>query len=176
MHVALRLLLLTCALALGSCASLKSDSSPDTSARPIPSPLRGEFMVLSPAHLQRQDTCDSLPPRERVRIDDMQVVPERIRAGEEVNQVVSYTFCEPSEAVTVPGRISRVVTFQGREVFRDATSQIDFKPGVWAIGAIIGIPKSAKSGTYTMSTAIAYQGKKVEKSKTFYVATSSGRR
>jgi hypothetical protein len=133
-------------------------------------------MILPPEHMQRQYACDALQQREILRVDDVQVVPERIRAGEEVNQIVYYTFCPSAEPITVQGRMSRVVTFQGKEVFRDVTNHIEFKPGMWAIGVIIGIPKGAKGGTYTVHTAISYRDKNIEKRKTFSVDTAPGRR
>ena len=189
MQVCLRILLITLSLALGSCAPAPSSApstqpvptpppppAPEPVPRAVPTSLRGEFMILPPAQTQRQYACDSLQQKAMFRIDDMQVVPERIKAGEEVNQVVYYTFCSPSELVILQGRISLVVTFQGKEVFRDVTSNIDFKPGVWAVGAIIGIPKGAKSGAYTLDTTISYQDKNIGKRKIFYVDAPSGRR
>jgi len=178
MQVCLRILLLTLSLALGSCAPSPPTPplAPEPVPRAVPTPLRGEFMILTPAQTQRQSACDSLQQRTMFRIDDMHVVPERIKAGEEVNQVVYYTFCSPSELVILQGRISLVVTFRGKEVFRDVTSNIDFKPGVWAVGAIIGIPKGAKSGAYTLDTTISYQDKNIGKRKIFYVDAPSGRR
>jgi hypothetical protein len=65
--------------------------------------------------------------------------------------------------------------FAGKEVFRD-TGNYEFKPGSWAVGAIIHLPKQAKSGEYILHAAISYHNRNETRSTPFYIDASSQKR
>jgi hypothetical protein len=163
------LLLIVLALTLGSCA-------PQPTLRQVPVPLRGEFMVLTLAETQRKYDCGMSQQKAIFRIGDVQLIPDRVQPGEEVNQIVHYIFCLPSDTVTLPGRIMRVVSFQGKELRRDVTNDFSFKPGVWAVGALVGVPKGAKSGMYTLDITVLYQDQSIKQSQVFHVEAPPRRR
>ncbi len=183
----LRVTLVAVLLVLSHCAHMPDDPSaapsepvrlPEPLPEPasIPMPLRGDFQILALPYVQRKYNCGTPQQGVLFRVEDVHVVPGEVMPGEEVNQVVSYLLCPSSETAVMRGRITRVITFQGREVFRKVTDNIEFKPGLWALGVFVGTPKKAKNGTYVLHTTIVSQDHHIAPSKTFQIKGRPGKR
>jgi hypothetical protein len=132
-------------------------------------PLRGDFMMLTLKQTQRKYACSPSPQQGAFHLVDIQVIPERVKPGEEVNHIIQYALCSSSNSATMKGRITRIVYFQGKEVARDHTQDYEFKPGSWAFGRLLGVPKNAKNGAYAIHTTVSYQRQNEVRNSTFYV-------
>jgi hypothetical protein len=128
---------------------------------------QGEKMVLKPEQTQVKYACP-LHRQMRLHLEEVQVLPEVVTPGTEINQRIRYALCSTPPAGSLTGSITRTVRFQGAEMFRDSTDYA-FKPGTWVVDVFIGIPKVAGSGVYTLETTLRYGSQMLRKSDAFMV-------
>jgi hypothetical protein len=113
---------------------------------------QGEKKVLSPEQTQAKSACTSSRGA-LLYLEEVQVLPEVLAAGQEIHQRIRYAVCRAAAAGALKGSITRAVSFNGEEMFRDMTDY-EFKPGTWTVDVFIGIPKAAGSGTYSLDTTL----------------------
>ena len=115
----------------------------------------GDTMVYGPEKTQEQYSCASAK-RVILQLEEVQILPEVVPSEKEINHRIRYALCPYPRTEILGGDIVRVVRFNQRGVFRDAAFY-QFKPGTWIVDAFIGIPKGARSSTYTIGTAMKYK-------------------
>jgi hypothetical protein len=162
---AVRLLLLVAgALLLSGCMdSLRAVSQGIMASTRQP----GDTMVHTLEKTQEKYAC-VLAHTRRLTLEAVQVLPERVKPGTEINQRLQYAFCPLRSLDMLKGSITRTVRFKGRAVFRDITAYA-FKPGTWTVDVFIGIPQDAGSGVYAVSVALQYDYETLEGSNIFLV-------
>jgi len=161
---ALFLVLVTVSLMLSGCMdSLKAVSQSIIVSAREP----GDKMVRTLEKTQEKYACAFYSKR-MLKLEEVQVLPERVTHGQEINQRLQYAFCPFTPLETLQGSITRAVLFKGSEVFRDTTAY-EFKPGTWTVDVFIGIPQEAGSGVYTVNVALRYANETLEESHTFIV-------
>jgi hypothetical protein len=127
----------------------------------------GEKMVRTPEKTQEQYSC--VPYGRRVfQLEEVQVLPDTVASGREVNQRIRYAFCPATPSETLRGRIIRTVLFKGVEMFRDVADH-EFKPGTWTVDVFIGIPKEAQSGTYALDVVVKYSKQTIKETRSLVV-------
>jgi hypothetical protein len=103
-----------------------------------------------------------------LKLEEVQIVPDIVTAGKEINQRLQYAFCPFTPSETLKGNITRTVLFKGKAVFRDTTAY-EFKPGTWTVDVFIGIPKEAGNGIYEVNVALRYGNETLTQSNAFIV-------
>jgi hypothetical protein len=124
-------------------------------------------MVSAPEKTQGQYSCTTAK-RVVFHIEDVQILPEVVSSGQEINHRVRYALCPFPRGEIVGGDIVRVVRLNQQELFRDVDIY-QFKPGTWIVDALIGIPKEAQGGTYTIETIMKYKKISINNKKSFTV-------
>jgi len=128
---------------------------------------QGEKMVRTPEKTKEKYAC--VPSRKSIlQLEEVEVLPEAVTPGKEINQRIRYAFCPFTPSSTLKGSITRTVLFKGKQMFRDTTDN-EFKPGTWTVDVFIGIPKEAESGVYALDVALRYENQTLKKSNSFIV-------
>jgi hypothetical protein len=127
---------------------------------------QGDKMVRTPEKTQEKYVC-VLYSKRMLKLEEVQVLPDVVTPGKEINQRIQYAFCPFVPSETLKGSITRTVLFKGNEVFRDTTAY-EFKPGTWTIDVFIGIPKEAENGEYALTLALQY-GKETLKERNSFI-------
>ncbi len=158
------LLLVAVSLMLSGCiGSLKAVSQDIRASTRTP----GDQMVRTLEKTNEKYAC-TLNGTKMLTLEEVQVLPEKVTPGKEINQRLQYAFCPLTPSETLQGSIIRTVLFNGRGVFQDTTAY-EFKPGTWTIDVFIGIPQEAGSGMYTVHVALRYDNETLEASHVFIV-------
>ena len=164
LSAALFLLLVAVSLLLSGCMdSLKAVSQGIIASAREP----GDKMVRTLEKTTEKYAC-ALYTKRMLKLEEVQVLPEIVTHGKEINQRIQYAFCPFTPSETLKGSITRTVLFKGSEVFRD-TAAYEFKPGTWTVDVFIGIPKEAGSGVYTVNVALRYENETLEESNALIV-------
>jgi hypothetical protein len=170
LSAALFILLVTAYLVLSGCAVVEQpmDSVRAVSQGIIASTRKqGDKMVRTPEKTKEKYAC--VPYNKRMlKLEEVQVLPDVVTPGKEINQRIQYAFCPFAPSETLPGSITRTVLFKGNEMFRDTTAY-EFKPGTWTVDVFIGIPKEAKGGVYALNIALHYGNETLKESNSFIV-------
>ena len=127
----------------------------------------GERMVRTPEETKGKSTCTPYS-KTMLQLEDVQVSPDIVTPGKEINQRIRYAFCSLTPSSTLKGSITRIVLFEGKQMFRDTTNY-EFKPGTWTVDVFIGIPQEAVSGVYALDVALRYDNQTLKKSNSFIV-------
>jgi hypothetical protein len=127
----------------------------------------GEQLVHSPEKTQEKYGC-ILQNKKIFQLEEVQVLPDVISAGKEINQRIRYALCSFTRPEIVRGSITRTVTFRGNSVMRDFTNY-EFRSGTWIVDAFIGVPEGAESGTYMIDTVLKYENKLIKATNSFVV-------
>ncbi|MGQ0793228.1 MAG: hypothetical protein ACT4NX_03975 [Deltaproteobacteria bacterium] len=127
----------------------------------------GEKMSSSPEDTAKRYAC-AFGRQNRLIVEEVDAVPDRISAGDEINQRIRYAFCPAKPSGTERGRITRSILYRGQTVFED-TGVYEFKPGTWTVDAFIEVPTQAKSGVYAVEVSISYSQDNIRRSNSFVV-------
>jgi hypothetical protein len=127
----------------------------------------GEKMVAPPGEAPRRYSCSPYM-KDRLIIEEIDVIPVRINAGDEINQRIRYGLCPNFPSGTLSGKIIRTVLFNGEMQFEDIT-YYEFKPGTWTIDAFIEVPGDVEEGMYEVEVVITYGSKTVRSMDSFLV-------
>ena len=101
-------------------------------------------------------------------IEEVEIFPEKLKRGEEVNQRLKYATCPLLNNEPIKGWIKRVVKHDGVILFEDFT-KYDFKPGTWNIDIFILVPEESSAGEYEIISNIHYGKKNITEVSTFTV-------
>jgi hypothetical protein len=101
-------------------------------------------------------------------IEKIEIVPKRLKRGEEINQRLRYAACPGLNNKSLKGSINRIIRHNGKKVFEDFT-KYDFKPGTWNIDVFILVPKESSVGRYEFINAINYGTRNITKINSFTV-------
>jgi len=127
----------------------------------------GEKLVSSPEKTAETYSCKA-HTRSRLFLEHVEVIPNRVSPGDEVNQRIRYAFCPSTPSGMAKGQIIRTVLFRGEAMFQDVTNY-EFKPGTWAVDAFIVIPGDAQSGVYAIDVVLRYGRETIRRSNSFMV-------
>ncbi len=126
----------------------------------------GEKLVASPEETRAKYSCRR--NQQQLVLEKVEVLPETIYHGEEINQRIRYAFCPATPSGTVRGKIVRKVLYRGEVAFEDISDQ-EFKPGTWVVDAFITIPKEAQAGVYALEAVVTWGGETKRESSSFIV-------
>jgi hypothetical protein len=134
----------------------------------------GEFLILSSVRTQREYGCVASQGM-RFQLGQTTVHPQRIEPRGRIDHLLYYYLCAPSSYDTLQVRVTRVVSFSGKELIH-AVDDYKLKSGTWGISVIFYLPKDLESGEYILNTTVSYQDKTEMRSASFYVEKPSAKR
>ena len=130
---------------------------------------KGDRRLAEPAEVARELSCAS-PGAAQARFETSEVLPERRKAGSEINHRLVIAAC-PMSAEALSGTLTRRFTHQGRVLFQDSEPFV-LKPGRWSVNVFVGIPPEAAPGPYRLEVRFERRGLQIEKSSEFTVLAS----
>ncbi|MEN8183040.1 MAG: hypothetical protein ABFS46_10955 [Myxococcota bacterium] len=89
-------------------------------------------------------------------IEKLELLPNRLRPGEEFNHRIVYVLCPKSPTAVVAGTLHTRILHRGRAIVDERDQGYEFKPGRWVVDAFVTVPLGADIGIYAME--IAFQG------------------
>jgi hypothetical protein len=109
----------------------------------------GEKLATVPADVWSEYKCgeQKLP---LFRLEQTQLVPERVTAGDDVNHRMVYALCPTEPTEVIEGTLQTRILFKGKPVVRDADGHYEIKPGRWVVDTFIQIPPQAETGIYSV--------------------------
>ena len=134
----------------------------------IPSDIKrtpGEKLIEPPNTVRSTYNCDSkkLP---FVSLEENELYPTTIYAGQEFNHHLVYVMCSKRSARVIKGNLYRIIYSQGQVVFEDISRNFELKPGKWSVDAFI---KAPKAGVYSMQTVFKSKAVSFEKNSSLTV-------
>lgn len=128
----------------------------------------GEKRVSSPEETFGIYKCGE----KKLYLEHIEVIPETISNGMEINQRLRYALCVPGLSKNLKGKITREIFYKNKREFIDVTEYY-FKPGIWNVDVFIEIPPNAEDGEYIMKVALKYGSESIIKKKNFFVKSRS---
>ena len=84
------------------------------------------------------------------RLEQSELVPQRVTAGEDVNHRIVYALCPTEPTAVIEGTLQTRILFKGKPLSRDADGHYEIKPGRWVVDTFIQIPPQAETGIYSV--------------------------
>jgi hypothetical protein len=134
----------------------------------------GEKLAALPEEVAEEYGCSRIA-RPFVRLERVEIVPDRVRAGGKVNHRFVYALCPVRASEGVRGALVTRVLHAGRTVLRDREPRYELKPGRWIVDATVEIPEAAKPGVYAIEVAFEGASVRFGAERAFAVSVSRGR-
>lgn len=128
--------------------------------------LRGETNLADGSRVARDLGCGAQGTA-TAKFESSSVLPERPRAGREINHRLVIASC-PLSGDDPPGTLTRRFTREGRTLFEDS-APYTLKPGRWSLDVFVGIPPQAPPGPYRLEVKFARRGLHLESASDFVV-------
>jgi hypothetical protein len=128
----------------------------------------GEHFEAFPEEVWRQYECEGrkLP---FFKIERIELVPRKLRAGDEFNHRIVYALCPERSSEVLTGLLHTRILFRGQPVVSEREPAWEFKPGRWIVDAFVSVPENAEAGIYSMELAFESPTLSFEESRTFLV-------
>lgn len=124
----------------------------------------GEDRVSSPKSAYETYRCN----KSLLYLESLEVIPNIVSPGKEINQRIRYAYCSPEFSKIVPGKITRTIFHKGQKQFEDLTDY-SFKPGIWNVDAFIEIPAEVEEGNYSFEIKLQFGSEIIVKSRDFII-------
>ncbi len=134
----------------------KSLRAPGEQLRELPEAVAAEY-----------DCADKVLPH--LEIEGSELLPERLRPGEELNHRLIYALCPTEPTEVVRGNLETRIRHKGEAFVIDRITGYELKPGRWVIDAFIELPTDAETGVYALEVAFQSPELSFEESITFAV-------
>lgn len=111
-----------------------------------------------PEEVAREYRCDEkeLP---HFTIEKIELVPDRLRPGEEFNHRMVYALCPRKPTAVVSGTLSTRILHRGRVIVNERDPAYELKPGRWIVDAFVTVPEGAAVGIYAME--LEFEGREL---------------
>jgi len=128
----------------------------------------GEELATLPTDVWSEYNCDEqkLP---FFRLEQTELVPQRVVAGEDVNHHMVYALCPTEPTAVIEGTLQTRILFKGKPLVRDSDGQYDIKPGRWVVDTFIQIPPQAETGIYSVEVQFLSQTVNFREERSFAV-------
>jgi hypothetical protein len=103
------------------------------------------------------------------RLEESQLVPQRVTAGEDVNHRIVYALCPTEPTAVIEGTLQTRILFKGKPVSRDADGHYEIKPGRWVVDTFIQIPPQAETGIYSVEVQFVSETVSFREERSFAV-------
>ena len=119
----------------------------------------GERLSDFPEVVWAEYECDK-QKRPFFKIEENDLVPPRVKAGEEFAHRLVYVLCPARPTGVVSGRLQTRIRYRGDPIVRETTRHYDLKPGRWVVDAEVQLPPDAQPGVYAYE--IAFESARVD--------------
>jgi len=103
------------------------------------------------------------------RLEQTELVPQRVTAGDDVNHRLVYALCPTEPTEVIEGTLQTRILFKGKPVLRDADGHYEIKPGRWVVDTFIQIPTQAETGIYSVQVEFVSQTVNFREERSFAV-------
>ena len=131
----------------------------------------GEKLTALPERVAKEYGCDRVA-RPFFRLEQNEIVPDRVVAGSKVNHRLVYALCATGTTNVVRGALVTRVLYAGRTILRDRQARYELKPGRWTVDSTLEIPDAAKVGVYAIEVAFESASVRFRDERSFAVAAS----
>lgn len=104
-----------------------------------------------------------------LKIESVEVVPERLHAGSEFNHRWVYALCSGSATSVVTGKLQTNILFRGAAIVSDSDPSFELKPGRWVIDTFVEVPPAAVPGIYSLEIRFVDKALRFERRRSFVV-------
>ena len=131
----------------------------------------GQQVITTPQRLWKEDLCQTAD-RPVVKVDSLEVLPEKVRPGARVNYRLVYAMCPVSKfSEILKTRVARNLTYKGQVVARNVKEDLEVRAGRWAVDSFFTLPKSTPLGVYALEIDLESPGSPSQKiSRSFVVS------
>jgi hypothetical protein len=128
----------------------------------------GEHFQTFPEEVWKEYGCGerALPFLE---IEKSELLPRRMKAGEEFNHRLVYALCPRHPTAVVSGTLHTRILHRNTPVVRETDEHYDLKPGRWAVDAFVKVPEDAETGIYSIEIEFVSAALRFEETFTFAV-------
>jgi hypothetical protein len=131
----------------------------------------GEHFKAFPEDVWAEYDCDGrkLP---YFKIERIELMPRRLRAGDEFNHRIVYALCPDQPTAVVSGTLHTRILFRGEPIVTQSDRKYEIKPGRWIVDAFVSVPDRAEAGIYSMELSFESRSLAFDKHLTFLVEGS----
>mgnify|MGYP003577345472 CR=1 FL=1 len=114
----------------------------------------GDHVTTTPEQLWKENICNR-SDRPFIKVESLQVLPEKIKPGGRVNYRLTYAMCPSSKfSETLAAKTTRTIRYKGAEVARNSKDDIVIKAGRWAVDSFFTLPPEAPLGVYALDVTV----------------------
>lgn len=114
----------------------------------------GDHVATTPEQLWKESTCER-SERPSVKVESLEVLPEKIKPGGRVNYRLTYAMCPVNKfSETLAARTTRTINYKGQEVARNSKESFELKAGRWTVDSFFTLPLEAPLGVYALEVAV----------------------
>ena len=131
----------------------------------------GQQVTTTPERLWKENICQT-QPRPVVKVESMEILPEKVKPGARLNYRLVYAMCPASKfSETLNARVNRNLLYKGKEVARNIKDNLEIRAGRWAVDSFLTLPPETPLGVYALEVAVETPNGKVQKvSRSFVVS------
>ena len=118
----------------------------------------GEHFAGFPEEVWAEHACDE-KPLPYFKLEQNELLPRKLRAGDEFNHRFAYALCPTEPSAIVSGALDTVILHRGKAIMRDDQARFELKPGRWVVDSFVVIPEAAEPGIYSLR--LQFRGKPV---------------
>lgn len=121
-----------------------------------------------PEEVAREYACEEkqLP---HFTIERLELLPNRLRPGQEFNHRLIYALCPRHPTGVVSGTLHTRILHRGRVIVNEQDPAYEFKPGRWIVDTFVTVPENARVGIYAMELQFEGEDLDFRESLTFAV-------
>lgn len=114
----------------------------------------GDQVQTTPEVLWKERMCNE-PERPFVKVETLEVLPEKIKPGGRLNYRLVYAMCPTSKfSESLAGYMTRRLIHKGQAVAQNTKSDFEVKAGRWAVDSFFTLPKNTPLGVYALEVEV----------------------
>jgi hypothetical protein len=107
------------------------------------------------------------------KIERTELVPNRLRPGQEFDHRLVYVLCPERPTEVTQGSLDTRILFRGRPIVSEHDPSYELRPGRWIVDAFVEVPAQAEVGVYSMELEFASSALRFRRSLTFAVEAAN---
>ena len=114
----------------------------------------GQQVTTTPERLWKESACET-QERPFVRVESLEILPEKVKPGARVNYRLVYAMCPLSKFTeTLDARVNRNLSYKGQEVARNVKDKLELRAGRWAVDSFFTLPPETPLGVYALEVLV----------------------
>jgi hypothetical protein len=131
----------------------------------------GQQVTTTPERLWKEGVCQQ-SGRPFVRVESLEIVPQKVKAGARVNYRIVYSMCPASKfSEILNARVDRKLFYKGQVVATNVKEDLEIRAGRWAVDSFFTLPAATPLGVYALEVAVEPSTGRTQKlSRSFVVS------